>query len=220
MFPVEYFTSAGGFPAQYGGTSYSVYPPEYEPYPIDPRMQFTRSRSHRTYVAAAQASYADGQTQSITSLQYGQHGGDAASGSFNIRSLNYTLEFDVTGTNVPAPGNIEVDISGDTTKEQVAATISGVVQTLFPGLARAYILAGSLDTVNLKALKPGFDVGWGNITVAAGTHASVGLTQAFRRFYPLAGAGPLRGPLAHSLRLLGNPSNVRTGENYAGNLPL
>lgn len=37
------------------------------------------------------------------------------------------FEFDQTGTNTPAPGNIEVDVSGDTTANDVAVTLASVI---------------------------------------------------------------------------------------------
>ena len=68
-------------------------------------------RASGTITCVVQANIIDGQTVVLT-----DPGGVA-----------HTFEFDQTGTNTPGAGNVEVDISGDTTDVQVAITLASVI---------------------------------------------------------------------------------------------
>jgi hypothetical protein len=218
-YPTEYYIPAGAAPVQYGGTSYAALPPEYEPYATDTRQQLARSRAKRNWQNAAKAGYANGETMQVSCLQYGQQG-DASSGSANIRSQVVTFEYDVDGTNVPTPGNVELDISAATTAAQVAAIVQPLVAAEFAGLLSVALLTAGSDVIVLTGLRPGYHPGAQDITASANVYAEEGLTGVFRRFYPLGAAGPVMGPCGHALRLLGTPSNVRTGEVYTGQWPI
>lgn len=53
-----------------------------------------------------------------------------------------TFEFDQSGTNTPAPGNVEIDISGDTSADDVASSI----ETAINGVAGILLITASAST--------------------------------------------------------------------------
>ncbi|HUV38778.1 MAG TPA: hypothetical protein VMY39_04150, partial [Planctomycetota bacterium] len=65
-----------------------------------------------------------------------------------------TFEYDQTGTNVPAPGNIEIDISGDTTAITVEATTIAAINSVAATLLITASGAGT-GVTNLTNVNPG-----------------------------------------------------------------
>lgn len=81
-------------------------------------------KSRATLVCAAQSAFADADTLSIP--VYG-------------RAAAIVLEFDVSGTNTPGPGNVEVNLSAATTGDEVAtAIVSVLIAQLANEIARGY----------------------------------------------------------------------------------
>jgi len=211
-YPPEYFVSAGGFS---GGASYAALPPEYEPYPSDARQQSTRSRSLGVIAASAQANYSDGDLLFIFADTWGRVGPVSSSpgtGLQNVVSKIVTYEFDVTGGNVPTPGNIEIDISGETTADEVGAEILATIGGTFDGLL--YVWSPVPSEVHLRAIHAGIDA---IPRLGSGTPGgAVENNGIARRMYPVAGL-PL-GILGASMRQQATPNQVRLGEVYSGGL--
>lgn len=91
-----------------------------------------------------------------------------------------TFEFDVTGTNTPAVGNVEIDISGDTTADDVKTTIIGAVT----GVGSSLLITATDGGASTVTLTHDRFIAANNAithTVAAGGWAVVGMASGVAR---------------------------------------